>query len=72
MIIVAIIICVIAIGVCWFTLWAIGKLNKYIARLEKQISEQLDKTDELEDLLIQSNIKNKKIVRKNLIPDDQD
>lgn len=70
--IIGIIVVLIAIGISWLTLWAIKKLNQYISRLENQIEEQLDRIDELEDLLIQSNIKNKKIVRKNLIPDNDE
>jgi uncharacterized membrane protein YvbJ len=68
--IIAIILIVIALGICFFVLWALSRLNKYIGRLENQIEEQLDRIDELEDLLSQSNIKNKKVVRKNLIPDE--
>jgi len=67
---IAIILIVIALGICFFVLWALSRLNKYIGRLENQIEEQLDRIDELEDLLSQSNIKNKKVVRKNLIPDE--
>ncbi len=72
MTILAIILTLIAIGICIFVSWAIGKLNKYIAKLENKIETQLDRIDDLEDLLLQSNIKNKKVVRKNLIPDDNE
>lgn len=71
MIILAIIFGVITIGISVFTLWALKRLNQYIGRLETQIETQLDRIDELEDLLIQSNVKTKKIVRKNLIADDE-
>lgn len=71
MITLAIIFGILTIGISVFTLWALKRLNQYIGRLENQIENQLDRIDELEDLLIQSNVKTKKIVRKNLISDDE-
>lgn len=68
---IVIILSILTIGLSIFTLWALKRLNQYIGRLENQIENQLDRIDELEDLLIQSNVKTKKIVRKNLIADDE-
>lgn len=67
-----IILILLSFGISIFALWALSKLNKYISRLENQIENQLDRIDDLEDLLLQSNIKNKKIIRKNIIPEDED
>lgn len=72
MVIFATILIILSLSVCTFTLWALSRLNKYIGRLESQIEDQLDRIDELEDLLSQSNLKNKKVIRKNLIPEDQE
>lgn len=70
MIIINLILFLIAILISSFTIWALSKLNKYIAKLEKQIENQIDRVDEVEDLLQQSNIKNKKIIKRNIISDD--
>jgi hypothetical protein len=72
MIILVIVLSLISILICYLTLWAIGKLNRYIGKLEEQIELQLDRIDEVEELLTQSNIKNKKIVKRNLMPTDED
>lgn len=70
-IIIAIVFTLICIGITIFSLWALGKLNKYIANLENQIELQLDRIDELEDLIRESNIKSKKIIKRNIISEDE-
>ncbi len=71
MIVFLIILVVLSILVSSFGIWALGKLNKYIARLESVIDNQLDRIDELEDLIQQSNIKSKKIVKREIIKEDE-
>ena len=70
--IIAIIFTLICIGTTIFGLWALGKLNKYIGVLENQIELQLDRIDELEDLIRESNIKSKKIIKRNIISEDDE
>ena len=72
MTILTIILSLLAILICSLVLWAIGKLNRYIGKLESQIEQQLDRIDEIEELLIQSNIKNKKVIKRNLMPSDDE
>jgi hypothetical protein len=72
MILTILILCTVCVGLTFFGLWALRRLNIYIGKLEDQIIEQLDRIDELEDMLSQANIKNKKVVRKQIIPDDED
>lgn len=71
MIVFLIILVVLSILVSSFCIWALGKLNKYIARLEGVIDNQLDRIDELEDLIQQSNIKSKKIIKREIIKEDE-
>lgn len=66
-----IILTVLSVLVSSFCIWAIGKLNKYIAKLESSIDNQLDRIDELEDLIQQSNIKSKKIIKREIIKEDE-
>ena len=72
MIILAVIISFLSVLICSLVIWAIGKLNRYIGKLEIQIESQLDRIDDLEELLIQSNVKNKKVVKRNLMPPDEE
>ncbi len=65
------IICIVCVGLCCLLLWAIRRLNLYITSLENRIEEQLNRIDDFEDMLAQSNIKNKKLVRKNIIPEEE-
>lgn len=66
-----IILVILSILTSAFCIWALGKLNKYIAKLESIIDNQLDRIDELEDLIQQSNIKSKKIIKREIIKDDE-
>jgi hypothetical protein len=69
---ISIILSIISLLGTLLVIWAIGRLNKYIATLEQIVEEQISRTDQLEDLLRESNIKQKKVVKKNLIPDDEE
>lgn len=71
-VIIIIVLTLICIGLTIFGLWALGKLNKYIGTLESQIELQLDRIDELEDLIRESNIKSKKIIKRNIISEDDE
>ena len=71
MIVFLIILVVLSVLISSFCIWALGKLNKYIGRLEGVIDNQLDRIDELEDLIQQSNIKSKKIIKREIIKEDE-
>lgn len=71
MIILGIILIVVSLITTSFLIWALIRLNRYIAGLERQIENQLERIEEVEELLLQANLKNKKVVRKNLIPTEE-
>lgn len=66
-----VILVILSVLVSSFCIWALSKLNKYIAKLENIIDNQLDRIDELEDLIQQSNIKSKKIIKREIIKEDE-
>lgn len=66
-----IVLVVLSLLVSGFCVWALSKLNKYIAKLEGIIDNQLDRIDELEDLIQQSNLKSKKIIKREIIKENE-
>lgn len=66
------VLALINIGTIFFFVWVGKRLNRYIAQLENLIEEQIERNDQTDNVLLELKLKNKKIIKRNLMPDEQD